>query len=75
MLVDLSPGRLLRNPLKASARTGAFERRPKWNVGHGRQGGDVKNVPHGVFRVLGSALSIGHGADLPRQMSALQTHG
>lgn len=71
VLVKLSPGRLLRNPLKASARSGALERRPMWNAGHGRQRGDVENVPHGVFRIPGSALGVGHGADLPRQSSAL----
>lgn len=49
VLVDLSPGRLLRNPLKASAGTSAFERRPVWNARQGRQGGDVEDVPHTVF--------------------------
>lgn len=71
VLVNLSPGRLLRNPLKTSAWTGAFERRPMWNVGYRCQGGYVENITHGVFRIPGSALGIGHGADLPRQMSAL----
>lgn len=74
VLVNLSPRRLLRNPLEASAWTRAFQRRPMRNARQRRQGGDVKYIPHGVFRIPGSALGIGHGADLPRQMSALQTH-
>lgn len=71
-LVNLSPGRLLGNPLEASTRTGSLERGPvRTAAGHGRQGGDVEDVPHAVLGIPGSALGVGHGSDLPRQMSAL----
>lgn len=71
MLVHLSPRRLLGHPLQAAPRAAAFELRPV-DAGHGGQGGDVEDVADAVLRVPGGALGVGHGADLPRQVSALK---
>lgn len=68
--MNLSPGRLLRDPLEAMTWASTFELRPM-DAGHGRQGGDVENIPDAVFRILCGALCIGHSTDLPRQITAL----
>lgn len=70
VLVNLSPGRLLGDPLEAASRAGALELRPM-HAGHRRQGGDVEYITDAVLRIFGGALSIGHGSNLPRQISAL----
>ena len=70
-LVELSPWRLLGDALEAAPRAGALQRGPEV-VRHGGQGGDVEDVAHAVLRVLGGALGVRHGADLPRQAGALQ---
>lgn len=41
-------------------------------AGYRGQGGDVEDIADAVLRVLGRALCVGHGADLPRQGSALE---
>lgn len=71
MLVNLSPGWLLGDPLEASTGASALELGPM-DAGHGRQGRDVEYVANAVLRILGRALCVGHGADLPRQATALQ---
>lgn len=71
VLVNLSPRRLLGDPFKPAAWACAFELRPV-DAGHGRYGGDVEHIPHAVLRILGGALCVGHGADLPRQISPLE---
>lgn len=75
VLMNLSPGWLLRDPLEASTWTRMFERRPVRDAGHGCQGGDVEHIPDAVFWVFGGAFGIGHGTDLPRHVSALKTYG
>lgn len=70
MLVNLSPGRLLRDPLEAATRAGTFELRPV-DAGDGRQRGHVEDVADAVLRILGGALGVGHGSHLPGQAAAL----
>lgn len=72
VLQYLSPGRLLGDPLEATARAGAFELRPV-DAGHRRQGGHVENIADAVLRVLGGALCVRHRSDLPGQGSSLET--
>lgn len=43
------------------------------DVEHRGQRGDVEHIADAVFRILRSALSVGHGANLPRQIGALNT--
>lgn len=72
LLVNLSPGGLLRDPLEGVAGIRPFQLRPV-DAGHRRQRGDVENVPDAVLGVLGGALRVRHRSDLPRQVGALKT--
>lgn len=71
MFVNLSPRRLLRDPLVGATRCRAFDLRPM-NVEHGGQRGDVEDVADAVLRELRGALGVGHSADLPRQIGPLK---
>lgn len=69
VLQDLGALRILGSALQTSPGSGVLQ-----SLGvatHRRYRGDVENVPHAVLRVLGRALGVGGGADLPRQRSAL----
>lgn len=72
MFMNLSPRRLLRDPLVGATRCRAFDLRPM-NVEHGGQRGDVEDVADAVLRELRGALGVGHSADLPRQVGPLKT--
>lgn len=71
--MELSPRRLLGNSLDDATGGSAFDLRAV-DAGHGRQRGDVENVPHTVLGILRGALCVGGGSDLPRQIGALKMH-
>lgn len=70
--MNLSPRRLLGDSLEAAARASPFELRPM-DAGHRCQSGDMEHITDAVLRILRCALCVGHGTNLPRQVTALKT--